>query len=87
VLRHEFLPGRAVLGLTLLGTVAVYAADEANAWDTPWWALIPVLFCGLFVAAAAGLIGYGIRRRRRARIASSENTDDPASTSGSQAIR
>ncbi|WP_433546111.1 hypothetical protein ACQPZG_13875 [Streptomyces sp. CA-294286] len=85
--RHDFLPGRAVLGLTFLTVVAVYGADESGAWDTPWWTPIPVLCGGLVVAAVAALIGYGIRRRCRARIASSEKTDDPASTSGSHAIR
>lgn len=85
--RHDFLPGRAVLGLTFLAAAALYAADESGAWDTPWWTLLPVVCGGLLTAAVAGAIGYGIRRRRRARIASRENTVGPASTSGSQAIR
>ncbi|CAM5258206.1 hypothetical protein GCM10010329_05560 [Streptomyces spiroverticillatus] len=87
MLRHDFQPGRAVLGLTFLGAVAVYAADVEGEWDTPWWALIPLVACGLLVASVVGAVSYGIRRRRRSRIASSENTDAPASTSGSHPIR
>lgn len=87
MLRHEFQPGRAILGLTFLGTAGLYAADATGSWDIPWWALIPVVCAGLGLASFAGLIAYSVRRRRRARIASSENTVDPASTSGSHAIR
>ncbi len=87
MLRHDFQPGRAVLGLTLLGAVAVYAADVAGEWDTPWWAPVPLVACGLVVATVVGAVGYGVRLRRRARIASTENTDAPASTSGSHPIR
>ncbi|MEU8889333.1 hypothetical protein [Streptomyces sp. NPDC048442] len=87
MLRHDFLPGRAVLGLTFLTATVLYAADASGTWDTPWWTLLPVIFGGLFVSAVAGWIGYGIRRRRKARIASRENTDAPASTNGSHAIR
>ncbi|MFF0744398.1 hypothetical protein ACFYVL_28760 [Streptomyces sp. NPDC004111] len=87
MLRHEFQPGRAVLGLTFLGATALYAADVTGAWDTPWWVLIPVVCVGLAVASFLGLVAYSVRRRRRARIASSENTVAPASTSGSQAMR
>ncbi|MFD3512803.1 hypothetical protein [Streptomyces sp. NPDC058657] len=87
MLRHEFQPGRAILGLTFLGAAGLYAADVTGSWETPWWALIPVVCAGLAVASLAGLVAYSVRRRRKARIASSEKTVAPASTSGSHAIR
>ncbi|MER7106542.1 hypothetical protein [Streptomyces sp. NPDC000229] len=85
--RHEFHPGRLVLGLTALGIAALYAGDAARAWDTPWYAVLPLLCGGMVLAGAAGWIGYRARRRRAARPASSDSSGAPASTSGSHAIR
>ncbi|MCX5392662.1 hypothetical protein OG580_21995 [Streptomyces sp. NBC_00094] len=87
MLRHEFRPGRLLAGLTALALAAVYAGDLAGAWTTPWYAVIPVLCGGLGTAALATWVAYRIRRRRSARNVSSDSTDAPASSSGSQAIR
>lgn len=85
--RHEFRPARLVAGLCVLTTALLYGGDAANAWHTPWWLAFPVVFGGLFVAGAVAAVHYGVRRRRAAISASRENTEAPASTSGSQAIR
>ncbi|NBM19400.1 hypothetical protein [Streptomyces sp. GC420] len=88
MLRHEFQPGKLVAGLVLLAGGIMYAGDSGDAWETPAWALIAVLVPGLLLAGLAATIGYSVRRRRRsARAASTENTEAPASTSGSQAMR
>lgn len=85
--RHEFMPGRLVAGLSVLGAAAAYAGDAADAWHTPWYLAFVVVWDGLCVAALAAWVNYRIRRRRPARTASSEKPGAPASTSGSQAIR
>ncbi|MFF8288284.1 hypothetical protein ACF068_03485 [Streptomyces sp. NPDC016309] len=85
--RHGFRPGRLVLGLTALGIAALYGGDVAGAWDTPWFAALPLLAGGLVLAGVAGWVGYRARRRRAARAASSDSSGAPASTSGSHAIK
>ncbi|GAA3374540.1 hypothetical protein GCM10020367_38810 [Streptomyces sannanensis] len=88
MLRHEFRPGRLVAGLTLLTTAVAFAGDAAGDWHTPWYAAIPLITMGLFLAALVSGIDYGVRRRRRsARNASTDRTAAPASTNGDQAIR
>ncbi|MGW7429386.1 hypothetical protein ACWGIN_07525 [Streptomyces sp. NPDC054861] len=86
MLLHEFRPGRLVAGATALALAVLYAGDAADAWVTPWYGVIPVLWGGLVVAALVTWVAYRIRRRS-ARSASSENREAPASTSGSQDIR
>ncbi|MFC8669268.1 hypothetical protein [Streptomyces sp. NPDC057199] len=63
--RHEFQPGRLVAGFFLTLTGVVYAGDAGDAWDTPWFVVIPLVTAGLCVAAAAGTLSHEIRRRRR----------------------
>lgn len=87
MLRHEFQPGKLVAGVFLLGTGIAYTGDAGDAWETPPLVLIPVVVFGLVLGAVATAVGYNVRRRRSARAASIENTEVPASTSGSQAMR
>ena len=84
--RHEFRPARLIAGLCVLTAALLYGGDAANAWRTPWWLAFPVVFGGLFVAGVVAALHYAVRRRA-AISASRENTEAPASTSGSQAIR
>ncbi|MGA5219380.1 hypothetical protein ACPCAE_25400 [Streptomyces cinereoruber] len=86
MLLHEFRPGRLLVGLTALALTALYAGDLAGAWTPPWYAVVPVLCGGLGAAALATWAAYRIRRRS-ARSRSSESTEVPASSSGSQATR
>ncbi|RII21039.1 hypothetical protein DSC45_01365 [Streptomyces sp. YIM 130001] len=87
MLRHEFRPGRLIVGLAFAGAGVAYLGAATGRWETEWFVAIPVVLAGLFFGAIAGVLSYIIRRRRERRIASSENTEAPASTSGSQAIR
>jgi hypothetical protein len=64
VLRHEFQPGRLVAGTFLTLTGIVYAGDAGGAWEAPWFAVIPLVVGGLFLAGAVGVLTHGIRRRR-----------------------
>lgn len=66
MLRHEFQPGRLVAGCFLALAGVVYAGDAGGAWETPWFAVIPLVVGGLFLAGVVGLIGRAVRRRRAA---------------------
>ncbi|MET7473119.1 hypothetical protein ABZT17_01960 [Streptomyces sp. NPDC005648] len=64
MLRHEFQPGRLVAGGFLALAGVIYVGDAGGAWETPWFAVIPVVLIGLCLAGAVGLVSRGIRRRR-----------------------
>jgi hypothetical protein len=85
--RHGFRPGKLIAGIAVLTATLLYAGDAAGSWQTPWFAVFPVVFGGLFLAGAATWTHYRIRRRRCASSESREKYEAPASSSGSQAIR
>lgn len=87
MLRHEFQPGKLVAGVVLTAAGVVYAGDATGWWHVEWFVVIPLVCGGLFLAAVAAAVGYGIRRRRSRNSASAEKVGAPASTSGSQAIK
>lgn len=64
MLRHEFQPGRLVAGTFLTLAGIIYVGDAGGAWETPWFAVIPLLVCGLCLAGAAAILARGIRRSR-----------------------
>ncbi|MFI8190683.1 hypothetical protein ACIF8T_18035 [Streptomyces sp. NPDC085946] len=66
MLRHEFQPGKLVAGLVLTAAGVVYAGDAGGLWDTPWFAVIPLVVGGLCLAGAAGFLAGRVRRRRGA---------------------
>ena len=70
--RHEFQPGRLVAGVFLTLTGVVYAGDAGGLWDTPWFVVIPLVTGGLCLAAAAGALAHGIRRRHRRMLRTGE---------------
>ncbi|GGV57610.1 hypothetical protein GCM10010277_59720 [Streptomyces longisporoflavus] len=63
MLRHEFHPGKLVLGLFLLIAAIAYAGDAGGIWDTPWFVAFPLLVAGLLLGGAAAAVSYGIRGR------------------------
>ncbi|MGW7072768.1 hypothetical protein ACWGII_31575 [Streptomyces sp. NPDC054855] len=63
MLRHEFHPGKLVLGLFLLIAAIAYAGDAGGIWDTPWFLAFPLLLAGLLLGGAAAAVSYGIRGR------------------------
>lgn len=65
--RHEFQPGRLVTGLVLTLTGVLYVGDAGNLWHTPWFAVIPLVGVGLWLAGAAAVTARTVRRRRRRR--------------------
>ncbi|MER6269132.1 hypothetical protein ACFY0B_23990 [Streptomyces sp. NPDC001797] len=64
MLRHEFQPGRLVIGVFLAAAGVAYAGDAGGWWDTEWFAVIPVTVAGLFLAGVAAALTRAIRRRR-----------------------
>lgn len=64
MLRHEFQPGRLVAGAFLTLAGVTYVGDAGGAWDTPWFAVIPMVVGGLCLAGAVGLLTRAIRGRR-----------------------
>jgi membrane protein implicated in regulation of membrane protease activity len=67
VLRHEFQPGKLVAGLFLTLAGVIYAGDAGGLWETPWFAVIPLVVVGLFLAGTVALVTRSVRRRRKAR--------------------
>ncbi|GEC09416.1 hypothetical protein SSP24_70710 [Streptomyces spinoverrucosus] len=63
MLRHEFQPGRLVAGAVITVVGVTYAGDAGDAWETPWFAAFPMMVAGLCLAAVAGMLSRGIRRR------------------------
>ncbi|MEV2216262.1 hypothetical protein AB0H86_33400 [Streptomyces sp. NPDC050997] len=66
MLRHEFQPGKLVAGFFIALAGLIYAGDAGGLWDTPWFAVIPLVVGGLFLAGAVGYLTRTIRRRRGA---------------------
>ncbi|MCF4139969.1 hypothetical protein L1856_28815 [Streptomyces sp. Tue 6430] len=64
MLRHEFRPGRLVAGAAFVLAGAVYAGDAGGHWETPWFAVVPVVVAGLCLAAVTGLVARAIRGHR-----------------------
>ncbi|MEW1643234.1 hypothetical protein [Streptomyces sp. NPDC091219] len=74
MLRHEFQPGKLVVGLFLAAAGVVYAGDAGGLWVTEWFAVIPLVTVGLLLAGVTAGINGAIRRRRGA---GRGNTADP----------
>ncbi|MBV2355768.1 hypothetical protein KUM39_15525 [Streptomyces sp. J2-1] len=64
MLRHEFQPGRLLLGLCLIAAGVLYAGEVAGLWRIPWFTAVPLVIGGLFLAALAAAVNRGARRRR-----------------------
>lgn len=67
MLRHEFQPGKLIAGIFVTIAGITYIGDAGDAWETPWFAVIPLLVFGLTLAGAVALLTGAIRRRRKTR--------------------
>lgn len=63
MLRHDFQPGRLILGLFLIATGVLYAGDAGGLWKTPWFAAVPLVAGGLCLAIVAAVIARSVRGR------------------------
>ncbi|MDX2543926.1 hypothetical protein ACOT81_29705 [Streptomyces sp. WI04-05B] len=77
--RHEFQPGKLIAGLFVTVAGITYLGDAGDAWETPWFAVIPLLVFGLALAGAVALLTGAIRRRRTSRHAATP-TDNRTET-------
>ncbi|MET9820736.1 MULTISPECIES: hypothetical protein [Streptomyces] len=75
MLRHRFQPGRLVAGLFLILAGVVYAGDAGGLWETPWFAVIPLVTGGLCIAGAVGTVARAAHQRRGERRAA--HPDEP----------
>ncbi|MDQ0750735.1 peptidoglycan/LPS O-acetylase OafA/YrhL [Streptomyces africanus] len=73
MLRHELQPGKLVAGTVLTLAGVLYGGDAGGAWETPWFAAIPLVVGGLCLAGAVAFLTGRIRRRR----ASGRTGDEP----------
>ncbi|KOV92527.1 hypothetical protein ADL02_11650 [Streptomyces sp. NRRL WC-3723] len=62
-MRHEFQPGKLVAGLFLTATAGAFAGDAGGLWETPWFAVVPLVVGGLCLAGATAALTRGMRRR------------------------
>lgn len=83
MLRHEFQPGKLIAGIFVSIAGITYAGDARDAWETPWFAVIPLLVFGLALASAVALLTGALRRRTRVRRAAAPtgNTAEPTGPS------
>nr|WP_203732611.1 hypothetical protein [Streptomyces sp. SID12501] len=72
-----------IAGLFVTVAGITYVGDAGDAWETPWFAVIPLLVFGLTLAAVVALLTGAIRRRTRARRAAAptDNTTEKAGPS------
>ena len=79
MLRHEFQPGRLIAGAFLTLAGITYVGDAGDAWDTPWFAVIPMVVGGLCLAGVVGLLTRSIRGRRgNRRTNTASQVEEPA---------
>jgi hypothetical protein len=64
MMRHDFQPGKLVVGVVLLGAAIVFGGDARGLWSVPWFAMAPLVVGGLCLAGATGTIAYALRHRR-----------------------
>ncbi|MFJ9628791.1 hypothetical protein ACIRU8_13940 [Streptomyces sp. NPDC101175] len=64
--RHEFQPGKLVIGLFLVAAGVAYAGDAGGLWVTEWFTAIPLVVVGLLLAGVVAGVNGAVRRRRRA---------------------
>lgn len=74
MLRHEFQPGKLVAGVFLAVAGGVYAGDAGGLWQTPWFAMIPLVTGGLCLAGAVAVVNRAVRRRHGAGRTSTADT-------------
>ncbi|MFF4956629.1 hypothetical protein [Streptomyces sp. NPDC001222] len=67
MLRHEFQPGRLVAGAFLAAAGVAFVGDARGAWETPWFAIVPLVGGGLCLAAVTGMLARAIRRGHASR--------------------
>ncbi|MEV4442508.1 hypothetical protein AB0K09_26560 [Streptomyces sp. NPDC049577] len=63
--RHDFEPGKLIVGLVLLGGGLAYLAAADGRLHFPAYALLPALVAGLCLGGAASTLTFTLRHRAR----------------------
>ncbi|MFE5869988.1 hypothetical protein ACFQ6V_15255 [Streptomyces roseifaciens] len=64
--RHDFEPGKLVVGLVLLGCAVAYLGAARGDLHFPSYVLLPVLAAGFCLAGVVSSIAFTVRRRKGA---------------------
>ncbi|MBF6044307.1 hypothetical protein GO001_03605 [Streptomyces sp. NRRL B-1677] len=62
--RHDFEPGKLVIGLVLLVCAGAYLGAAHGDLHFPSYALLPVLVAGFCLAGVVSFVAFAVRRRR-----------------------
>ncbi|GHG65580.1 hypothetical protein [Streptomyces griseocarneus] len=62
--RHDFEPGKVVVGLVLIGGCLAYLAAAGGWWHFPSYLLLPVMAVGFCVAGTVSSLVFAVRRHR-----------------------
>ncbi|MCQ8769260.1 hypothetical protein [Streptomyces telluris] len=62
--RHDFEPGKLVVGLVLLGCAVAYLGAARGDLHFPSYMLLPVLGAGFCLAGVVSSVAFAVRRRR-----------------------
>lgn len=65
MLRHEFMPGRLVIGATAMAAGVLYTGAAVGLWHTRWYYALSLVFGGLWLAMIVGGATQAARSRRR----------------------
>jgi hypothetical protein len=84
VLRHEFRPGKLVAGVFLTAAGVVYIGDAGDAWETPWFVVIPLVVAGLCLAGVVASLNHAIRGRRAPKRTGQVGAPGPTRSAGSE---
>ncbi|WP_058045861.1 hypothetical protein [Streptomyces roseifaciens] len=64
--RHDFEPGKLVVGLVLLGCAVAYLGAARGDLHFPSYVLLPVLGAGFCLAGVVSSVAFAVRRRKGA---------------------
>ncbi|MFI9721443.1 hypothetical protein ACIHFE_17625 [Streptomyces sp. NPDC052396] len=62
--RHDFEPGKLVVGIVLLGGCLAYLAAVRGWWHFPSYLILPALAVGFCLAGLVSSLTYAVRRHR-----------------------
>ncbi|MEH6377615.1 hypothetical protein V7793_25250 [Streptomyces sp. KLMMK] len=62
--RHDFEPGKLVVGLVLLGCAVAYLGAARGDLHFPSYVLLPVLGAGFCLAGVVSSVAFTLRRKK-----------------------
>ncbi|MEU7135607.1 hypothetical protein [Streptomyces sp. NPDC046261] len=75
--RHDFDPGKLVIGLVLLGGCLAYLAAAGGRWHFPSYLLLPAMVAGFCLAGVVSSLAFAVRRHRARATDGNDRNDRP----------